>query len=359
MQTRDFDYELPEELIAQQPLASRSASRLLIVSPESLVDAGMRDFPAQVTPRDLVVFNDTRVIPARLYGRKAATGGHVEIVVERVDNDHEARVLLRASKSPAAGTEIIVVTDESENAPRLTVTGRDGEFFCVRSEMPWMELLHAHGAMPLPPYISRAADQTDADRYQSLMAARDGAVAAPTASLHFDDELIAAVRAAGAEVGTVTLHVGAGTFQPVRVDDIRQHQMHGERYEVSEELAEQIRRTRARGGRVLAIGTTVVRALESAAKALDPQQSDRIVATGWSESRLFITPGYRFAVVDALLTNFHLPKSTLLMLVSAFAGQDRIREAYAHAVRERYRFFSYGDAMWLSTRDESSGGDTQ
>ena len=177
-----------------------------------------------------------------------------------------------------------------------------------------MELLHAHGAMPLPPYISRAADQTDADRYQSLMAARDGAVAAPTASLHFDDELIAAVRATGAEVGTVTLHVGAGAFQPVRVGDIRQHQKHGERYEVSEELAEQIRLTRARGGRVLAIGTTVVRALESAAKALDPRQSDRIVATGWSESRLFITPGYRFAVVDALLTNFHLPKSTLSLI---------------------------------------------
>lgn len=335
MRTADFDYELPAELIAQAPLPERADSRLLVLQREGLVDSRMREFPRWLDADDLLVFNNTRVVRARLQGRKEGTGGHVEILVERVLDERRALVMLRASKTPKPGTRILV-----EQYP-LQVQGRQQEFFELDSPaIDWAALMEERGEIPLPPYIERRATQDDAERYQSLLAREDGAVAAPTASLHFDQDLLRAARERVAELATITLHVGAGTFQRVRVESVESHQMHAERYRVDDALVEAVDRTRARGGRVVAVGTTVVRALESAA-----QEGSLSARAG--DSRLFITPGYRFRVVDALLTNFHLPQSTLLMLVSAFAGQARIREAYAHAVRERYRFFSYGDAMFL------------
>lgn len=348
MHTDDFDYELPEALIAQQPLPGRSDSRMLVLAESGLQDRAIRDLADAITVRDLVVFNDTRVIKARLHGHKAETGGKIEILIERVESGVDALGMVRASKTPPPGTVITISSRREADTVQVTVGERDGEFFRLHSpQQEWYALLEQYGELPLPPYITRAADSADAERYQSLMASNDGAVAAPTASLHFDADLLAQIRARAADIGRVTLHVGAGTFQPVRVDDIAQHQMHAEVYAVSDELVAQVAATRARGGRVIAIGTTVVRALESAAT------SGRLQA-GRGESRLFITPGYTFKVVDGLLTNFHLPRSTLLMLVSAFAGTERVREAYAHAISRKYRFFSYGDAMWLPQRREST-----
>jgi len=334
----DFHYELPSDLIAQAPLPERSASRLLVVPPDpaAFVDAAIRDLPQWLRPGDLLVFNDTRVIPARLFGQKA-TGGRVEILVERLlPNDH-ALVQISASKSPRAGSRIAL-----DAGGEVEVLGREGEFYRVRFHVaePLVDWLQHAGRLPLPPYIHRDPGDDDAARYQTVFARVPGAVAAPTAGLHFDAALLDAVRAAGVETAHITLHVGAGTFQPVRVDDLDQHAMHSEWLDVSAALAETIRRTRGRGGRVIAVGTTVVRALESAMR-------DGEVQAFSGDTNIFIKPGVAVRSIDALLTNFHLPESTLLMLVSAFAGQERMFAAYAHAIERRYRFFSYGDAMLL------------
>ena len=334
----DFHYELPEALIAQAPLPERSASRLLVVPPgdAAFVDQQVRDLSQWLCAGDLLVFNDTRVIPARIFGQKD-TGGRVEILIERLLPDNCARVQIGASKSPKPGGRI-----DLDAGGEAEVLGRDGEFYQLRFLVggaleSW--LLKA-GRLPLPPYIQRDADVDDDERYQTVFARELGAVAAPTAGLHFDEALLDVLRGQGVEFGHVTLHVGAGTFQPVRVDDVREHRMHSEWLNVGAALVEQVRATRARGGRVIAVGTTVVRALESASR-------DGELHPFAGETQIFIFPGYRIRSVDAMLTNFHLPESTLLMLVSAFSGKARIFSAYAHAVREKYRFFSYGDAMLL------------
>lgn len=340
MKKSDFHYDLPPELIAQAPLAERSASRLLWVppAPAALEDRTFRDLPQLLQPGDLLVFNDTRVIPARLFGHKS-TGGRVEILIERLLGADEARAQLGVSKSPKPGARIAL-----DAGGEAEVLGRDGEFYRLRFHVPesleqW--LLHA-GRLPLPPYIQREPGRDDAERYQTVFAREVGAVAAPTAGLHFDETLLQALRERGVQFGQVTLHVGAGTFQPVRADDLSQHVMHSEWLNVGAGLVEQIRRTRAAGGRVVAVGTTVVRALESATR-----QGGGELQPFAGETRLFILPGYRIRSVDAMVTNFHLPESTLLMMVSAFAGKDRVFQAYAHAIAQRYRFFSYGDAMLL------------
>ena len=340
MKTSDFSYHLPPELSAQAPRAERSASRLLVVPPDDapMSDRHVRDLPELLQPGDLLVFNDTRVIPARLFGHKA-TGGRVEILIERLLGEDQARAQLGVSKPPRPGARIAL--DAGGEAEAIS---RDADgFWQLRFHLPqpleeW--LLHA-GRMPLPPYIQREPGAEDAQRYQTVFARQAGAVAAPTAGLHFDEALLAALRGRGVEFGHVTLHVGAGTFQPVRVDDVHQHRMHSEWINVGAGLVQQVKRTRAAGGRVIAVGTTVVRALESAMVdgELQPFSGD---------TAIFVFPGYAIRSVDALLTNFHLPESTLLMLVSAFSGKERVLAAYAHAVRERYRFFSYGDAMLLS-----------
>ena len=339
MKTSDFHYDLPSELIAQAPLAERSASRLLHVPPgdAALEDRHVRDLPSLLRAGDLLVFNDTRVIPARLFGAKA-TGGRVEILIERLLPGAEARAQLGVSKPPQVGSRIALdAGGEAEVLARL-----DDGFWQLRFHVDGAleDWLQEAGQLPLPPYIERRPDQADAERYQTVFAREAGAVAAPTAGLHFDAPLLEALRARGIETGHITLHVGAGTFQPVRVDDVQSHRMHSEWINVGAGLVEQVRRTRAAGGRVIAVGTTVVRALESALvdDELRPFSGD---------TSIFIYPGYRLRSIDALMTNFHLPESTLLMLVSAFAGKARIFAAYEHAVRQRYRFFSYGDAMLL------------
>jgi S-adenosylmethionine:tRNA ribosyltransferase-isomerase len=334
----DFHYALPPELIAQAPLAERSASRLLVVppAPAAFEDRGIRDLPQLLQPGDLLVFNDTRVIPARLHGAKAS-GGRVEILIERLLPGNEARVQIGASKPPRPGSRIAL-----DAGGEVEVIGREGEFYRLRFHVaqPLEAWLQQAGELPLPPYIHRAPGADDADRYQTVFAREPGAVAAPTAGLHFDEALLDALRARGVDFGHVTLHVGAGTFQPVRVDELSEHRMHSEWLNVGAELVAKVRRTRTSGGRVIAVGTTVVRALESAMRGeeLHPFAG---------ETSIFILPGVRVRSVDALLTNFHLPESTLLMMVSAFAGKDRIFAAYAHAIEQRYRFFSYGDAMLL------------
>ncbi|HEX7770137.1 MAG TPA: tRNA preQ1(34) S-adenosylmethionine ribosyltransferase-isomerase QueA [Dokdonella sp.] len=338
MKRHDFHFDLPPELIAQAPLAQRSGSRLLLADAASrrIEDRRFTELPELLRAGDLLVFNDTRVLPARLFGRKAS-GGAVEILIERVTGTHEALAQLGVSKKPKAGGRI-VLHDGSE----VEVLEREGAFFRLRFDgpEPLEKLLLRLGRMPLPPYISRAADAADDERYQTIYARESGAVAAPTAGLHFDAPLLAALAARGIETGYVTLHVGAGTFQPVRAERIEDHAMHREWLNVGATLVEQVRRTRERGGRVVAVGTTVVRALESALR-------DGELAPFAGETQIFIFPGYRISTVDALLTNFHLPESTLLMLVSAFAGRDFVLDAYRHAVDRRYRFFSYGDAMLL------------
>jgi S-adenosylmethionine:tRNA ribosyltransferase-isomerase len=333
----DFDFELPAELIAQQPLADRAGSRLLHVRPPQLADLHVTDLPGLVTPGEVLVFNDTRVIKARLFGRKAS-GGRVEALVERVLDGRRALAMLRTSHSPKSGTRILFGPGEDPVA--ATVTGRHEDFFELAFEDDVASTLDRLGHVPLPPYITHGDDAQDAERYQTVYARHAGAVAAPTAGLHFTPELMAALRGRGAQCVFVTLHVGAGTFQPVRVERIAEHRMHAERFEVPPATAQAVNAARAEGRPVTAVGTTSLRALESATRC-------GRVAAGGGETRLFITPGYAFGAVDRLVTNFHLPRSTLLMLVSAFAGAACIRRAYAHAIARRYRFFSYGDAMLL------------
>ncbi len=343
MKKSDFDFELPPELIAQTPLAERSASRMLLLDVAALSkqDRMFRDLPDFLQAGDLLVFNDTRVLPARLHGRKD-TGGAVEILIERVTAAHEATVQLGVSKKPKEGGRI-----ELADGSHAVVLGRDESFFRLRFEspQPLEKLLLKLGEMPLPPYIDRQADASDMERYQTVFAREPGAVAAPTAGLHFDEAMLAKLRERGVDLGYVTLHVGAGTFQPVRADNLKDHQMHREWLNVGAHLIGQIRRTRANGGRVIAVGTTVVRALESASK-------DGQLHPFAGETQIFIFPGYRFTSIDGLLTNFHLPQSTLLMLVSALAGREFILDAYRHAVAQRYRFFSYGDAMLILPHGE-------
>jgi S-adenosylmethionine:tRNA ribosyltransferase-isomerase len=334
----DFDFELPPELIAQAPLPERSASRLLLLDAQNGTreDRLFRELPDFLQPGDLLVFNDTRVLPARLYGRKES-GGAVEILIERVTGAHEATVQLGVSKKPKEGARI-----ELADGSFTTVLGRDDAFFRLRFESPepLEKLLLKLGEMPLPPYIDRQADASDMERYQTVYAREPGAVAAPTAGLHFDEAMLATLRDKGVDFGYVTLHVGAGTFQPMRAEDVRDHVMHREWLNVGAALVEKIRRTRAAGGRVIAVGTTVVRALESATR-------DGELQPFAGETQIFIFPGYRITSVDALVTNFHLPQSTLLMLVSALAGREFMLASYRHAVAQRYRFFSYGDAMLI------------
>ncbi|TAM10716.1 MAG: tRNA preQ1(34) S-adenosylmethionine ribosyltransferase-isomerase QueA [Nevskiaceae bacterium] len=338
----DFDYALPLELIAQHPPEVRGTSRLLCVDEAGLRDRHMGEFPAELRAGDLLVLNDTRVIPARLHGRKAS-GGKVEVMIERYTGTHTAVAQLRVSKSPHAGTELVV------DGARLAVEGREHDMYRLRlvaGADSFDALLARAGEVPLPPYITHTPDAADVARYQTVYAKNPGAVAAPTAGLHFTEALLQQVRDRGVDIGFTTLHVGAGTFQPVREDDVSHHHMHSERAFVSPALVAQVQAARARGGRVVAVGTTVVRSLEAAAVGgtLQPFHG---------ETDLFIVPGFEFHVVDALLTNFHLPQSTLLMLVCAFAGYDRMLAAYRHAVAEEYAFFSYGDATWLPFRCDS------
>lgn len=336
--TSQFDYSLPEELIAQSPLTERSSSRLLVLGESgSFADRTILDLPDLLRPGDLVVLNDTRVIPARLYGHKS-TGGRLELLIERVLDERVALAHARSSKPVRPGLRIHV-----DGGAELECLSVQGELIKLRSlEEDFFPLLERCGHIPLPPYIRRPDSQLDRERYQSVWGCRPGAIAAPTASLHFDRKLLQAMNQAGATVARVTLHVGAGTFKPVRTDDPSQHEMHQEWFEVPSETAQAVLTTQQMGGRVIAIGTTVVRCLESAVR------DGRFCAIR-GETDLFILPGYEFQVVDAMVTNFHLPRSTLLMLVCAAAGRDRVLAAYRHAVEARYRFFSYGDAMWVPT----------
>ena len=341
MKTSDFDYTLPDELIARHPLAGRSDSRLLRVDgPRArFEDRRFLELPDFFRPGDLLVFNDTRVIKARLHGRKES-GGKVEALVERIVGDHQALLHLRASRSPKPGSVLLFA-----GAIQALVLGREDDLFRVafdpaRSVLEWLE---HYGEVPLPPYMERAAEAEDDARYQTVYARDPGSVAAPTAGLHFDEAMLARLREAGVASAFVTLHVGAGTFQPVKVEDTAEHRMHSERYVIPPETVAAVEAARAAGGRVASVGTTSLRALESAAR-------DGVLRAGGGETDLFITPGYRFNVVDRLVTNFHLPRSTLLMLVSAFGGTDLLLRAYAHAVAERYRFFSYGDAMLIERK---------
>lgn len=343
MQVSDFDYVLPPHLIAQAPAASRDESRLLIVRSQSLEHARFPAVLRCLRAGDALVLNDTRVVPARLFVQKDS-GGRAEILLERVESERVALCQVRVSKALKPG-RTLSIGDE-----HLEVLGREDQFYRLRFPRPVFDVLEHRGEMPLPPYIERAATSADASRYQTVYASASGAVAAPTAGLHFTQELLTEVARAGVEVVRVTLHVGAGTFQPVRVARIEDHRMHAEHYTVSAEAAAVINRVRAQGGRVVAVGTTVVRTLESAA-------TSGVLQPGAALTRLFITPGYPFQVVDALITNFHLPRSTLLMLVSAFSGSRRIRAAYAAAIRNDYRFFSYGDAMFLERSADDLASD--
>jgi S-adenosylmethionine:tRNA ribosyltransferase-isomerase len=341
----DFDYELPPDLIAQSPVPSRTASRLLHVAGTKLADRAFSDLPELLAAGDLLVFNDTKVIRSRLRGRRES-GGKVELLLERIVAPDEAWMQLAASHPPRPGGMVLL-----DGGARATVLERDGRFFRLRldADVPIEVYLGRHGEVPLPPYISRAPQPADSERYQTVYARHPGAVAAPTAGLHFDNPMLELLRVRGIAFAYVTLHVGAGTFQPVEVEELSQHRIHGERFVVSAATVAAVDRARAAGSSVVAVGTTSLRALESAAT------HDGMRATA-AETDLFITPGFRFRIVDRLLTNFHLPRSTLLMLASAFAGFEPIRAAYAHAIRERYRFFSYGDAMLLERAAETRAG---
>ena len=341
MQLSDFNYELPADLIAQHPLANRTDSRLLEVRAEGrnnvqLIDRQFKDILSLIKAGDLLIFNDTKVIPARLHGKKE-TGGNVELLIERISGDKQAWVQIRASIVPKTGSIVNIHNQSGESFP-VEMIGYDGRFYEVRFPENVFGLLERFGELPLPPYIEHLPNSEDAQRYQTVIAKNPGAVAAPTAGLHFDESILQQLRDAGVQLATVTLHVGAGTFTPVREEDLSKHKMHHEWFSIPEQTLQAIDETKKNGGRVIAIGTTSLRALES--HALSQQSS--------GETNLFITPGFAFKTVDCLLTNFHLPKSTLLMLVSAFAGMDDIRSAYQHAINQKYRFFSYGDAMFLS-----------
>ena len=338
MKKSDFKYLLPDALIAQKPLAERDGSRLLCMDRNTsvIIDRQFSDFIDLINERDVLVFNDTKVIPARLFGNKQS-GGKVEILIERILDDYHAIAHVKASKSPKPGTLI-----KLDKGFQCLVQGRVDDLFLLEfDDFKVLELLEQIGHIPLPPYITRADDESDLTRYQTVFAKESGAVAAPTAGLHFDLAMMNKIKAKGAQIVFVTLHVGSGTFQPVRVEDLSEHIMHKEFFAVNQETVDAVKLARARGGRVVAIGTTAVRALESASKS-------GVLVAGFGDTDLFITPGYQFNSVDAILTNFHLPESTLLMLVSAFAGYQSIMGAYNHAIDHSYRFFSYGDAMFLS-----------
>jgi S-adenosylmethionine:tRNA ribosyltransferase-isomerase len=335
----DFDFNLPQERIAQFPLPDRSASRLLHLDGDQIIDRRFADIVGQLRAGDLLVMNDTRVLKARFFGVKDS-GGKIEALVERVLDSRTVLAQVRASKSPGPGVKIRLA-----DAFDVTVGERAGEFFTLHFDADVFDLIEAHGRLPLPPYIEHDADSFDETRYQTVFNKVPGAVAAPTAGLHFDEKLLAELKAKGVNFAYVTLHVGAGTFQPVRAEVLAEHKMHTEWYTMPQETVDAVRATRAAGGDVVAVGTTSLRALESAS------QSGRLEA-GSADTALFITPGYRFKTVTRLITNFHLPKSTLLMLVSAFAGFEEIRKAYAHAIDHEYRFFSYGDAMLLTTQNK-------
>jgi S-adenosylmethionine:tRNA ribosyltransferase-isomerase len=341
----DYDYELPADRIAQMPSDDRAASRLLVLQGERIIDSTVRELPGWLQAGDLLVFNDSRVIHARLLGRKA-TGGQVEMLVERIIGAHEVLAMVRASKTPQPGSTL-----ELDGGVHATVLGRVSEFLHLRladveGASDALTLIERHGCLPLPPYIERGAAAVDESRYQTVYAREPGSVAAPTAGLHFDEPLLDVLRGKGVGLAWVTLHVGAGTFQPVRVEALDKHAMHGEWWMVPQATVDAVAAARAAGRRVVAVGTTALRALESAAESGAPR-------AGSAETRLFVRPGYRFRVIDALMTNFHLPKSTLLMLVSALGGFESIRAAYRHAIDKGYRFFSYGDAMLI---DPGSGG---
>ncbi|MBD3610037.1 MAG: tRNA preQ1(34) S-adenosylmethionine ribosyltransferase-isomerase QueA [Gammaproteobacteria bacterium] len=345
MQTSDFHFELPNELIAQYPAAERSGSRLLCLDGNSgaIVDRQFPELLDLINPGDLLIFNDTRVIPARIYGQKE-TGGKLEVLVERMLSDKRILAHVRSSKSPKPGS--LITLDGEHHA---TVVERKEALFVIELSggIPVLDVLQAHGHMPLPPYIERSDKEDDQERYQTVYAKKHGAVAAPTAGLHFDESMLQRLKDNGVETAFVTLHVGAGTFQPVRVDNIHEHKMHSEVINVPQAVVDKVAETRAKGGRVIAVGTTSVRSLESAAR------DGRLQAYN-GETDIFIYPGYQFQVVDAMITNFHLPESTLMMLVSAFAGYEHIMQAYQHAVEQKYRFFSYGDAMFLTRQDNIS-----
>ncbi len=336
MRTTEFDFDLPQHLIAQHPSALRGASRLLHVGAAGIADRVFADLPLLLQEHDVLVLNDTRVLKARLFGQKE-TGGQVEVLVERILNEHEVLAQVRASKTPKSGSRFVLA-----DSVNVTVLGREGEFFHLRFEgdTPVDWVLERHGKLPLPPYITHAAGDEDEERYQTVFAREKGAVAAPTAGLHFDEAMLQTLRDKGVTLAYVTLHVGAGTFQPVRAEKIKDHIMHSERYSVPQATLDAIAKAQANGGRVVSVGTTSLRALESAA-------AGGALQAGSGETNIFITPGYRFRVVDVLLTNFHLPRSTLLMLVCAFGGVERMFAAYRHAVAQEYRFFSYGDAMLI------------
>ena len=346
MYTRDFDFDLPPELIAQFPPERRGASRLLHAMPNEnlLADKQFSDLCQEIRPGDVMVFNDTRVIKARLHGQKES-GGHVELLIERTLGEQDALCFIRASHAPKAGSNIHVADVV------LQVVAREADLYHVHIDGDILDFLEQHGKLPLPPYIERAPQTDDEARYQTVYAHHPGAVAAPTAGLHFDEQMLQALDAKGVVRVNLTLHIGAGTFQPVRVDDISQHVMHSEHYRISTHAAETINLARQENRRIIAVGTTSLRALEAAA------QNGRVMA-GDNETSIFITPGYRFQIVDRLLTNFHLPKSTLFMLVSAFAGTAFMHRAYAHAIAQRYRFFSYGDAMLIECATNSTTGST-
>ena len=348
MQRQQFHYHLPKHLIASQPAVERSASRLMVLNGVSGATAHkhFRDLPEYLQPGDLLVFNNTKVIPARLRGYKAS-GGRVEILLERLKDSRRALAQVRASKAPQADSVI-----QLDCGHAVTVKGREGEFFVLDFATDILPLLWEHGEMPLPPYMERPAVAFDSERYQTVYAKEPGAVAAPTAGLHFDEALLKTIGDRGINFAFLTLHVGAGTFQPVRVEDIQRHHMHREWMTIDSDLCQQIAATKAAGGRVIAVGTTSVRALESAAR-------DGELKTYSGDTDIFIYPPYEFRVVDAMITNFHLPESTLLMLVSAFAGLDHILEAYRQAVAEAYRFFSYGDAMFISGNKQQGMGNSK
>ncbi|EKM0668225.1 tRNA preQ1(34) S-adenosylmethionine ribosyltransferase-isomerase QueA [Cronobacter turicensis] len=344
MRLTDFSFELPESLIAHYPQAQRSACRLLSLDGPTgdLTHGTFTDLLDKLNPGDLLVFNNTRVIPARLFGRKAS-GGKIEVLVERMLDDHRVLAHIRASKAPKPGAELLLGDDESVNA---TMTARHDALFEVQfnDERPVLDILNSIGHMPLPPYIERPDEEADRELYQTVYSQKPGAVAAPTAGLHFDEPLLERLRAKGIEMAFVTLHVGAGTFQPVRVESIEEHVMHSEYAEVPQEVVDAVLAAKARGNKVVAVGTTSVRSLESAAQAAQ----DALIAPFFGDTQIFIYPGYQYQVIDALVTNFHLPESTLIMLVSAFAGYKHTMNAYREAVKAEYRFFSYGDAMYIT-----------
>ena len=337
MQVSDFDYSLPDELIAQYPLDERGASRLLVIdsTPNALADRRFSDLPAVLNPGDLLVFNDTRVIRARLYASKE-TGGRVEILIERILSSTTALAQIRASKPPKPNAVLALACGNTAK-----VVGRETDFYHLQFGLPLAPYLEEHGEVPLPPYLNREAEPPDIERYQTVYARHAGAVAAPTAGLHFDEDMLLETKQMGVRHAFVTLHVGAGTFQPLRSENIESNRLHSERMMVDEQTCRAVDRTRKEGGRIIAVGTTSVRVLESASM-------DGVLKPFDGDTELFIVPGYRFNCVDAMITNFHLPRSSLLMLVAAFAGTERMLDAYRHAISERYRFFSYGDAMFIS-----------